>query len=609
MLQFPPLPGRGRVVDLLRRAAKSIPFAVTAKRRLDALVARRWGAETRYAAWVARHSLGPQERARIAADIAAMSSPPLISVLMPVYETDPRWLSAAIRSVRDQLYPHWELCLSDDASTRADVRATLTAAAAEDARIRLHLRAERGHISANTNTALAMASGDFVALVDADDELPPDALYWVAREIVAHPDVDMIFSDEDKIDAEGRRFSPYFKGDWNPALMLGQNAFSHLGVFRRSLVEAAGGFREGFEGAQDHDLALRCAELTEPSRIRHVPRILYHWRALPQSTATAPQVKPYAWQAGRRAILEHLARQGIAAEVEPGVGGYYRVRYARPEEWPLVSLVVPSRLGEIARRSLSALLAGSTYPRLELLLAVSQEDAARPDAAAYLAAHRGDARLRLVTYEHTPFNYSWVNNHAARQALGDYLCFLNDDVTPITSDWLEEMVVRARLPGVGAVGAMLYYPNDTVQHAGVILGVGGVADHAHRHLRRGSPGYFGRAALDQDLSCVTAAAMVMPRPLFEALGGFDEALPCAFNDVDLCLRIRRAGRRILWTPQAELYHHESLTFGPHDSAARRAQFRRDVAEMRRRWGAELDADPFYNPNLSRDIRRQWEVDG
>lgn len=609
MLLFPPPSGRWRLIDRLRRAAKSFPLAVKTKRRLDALVARRRGPDARYAAWVARQNPGPQERARIAADVAAMTNPPLISVLMPVYETDPCWLGAAIGSIRAQLYPHWELCLSDDASTRADVRAMLTAAAAEDGRIKLHLRAERGHISANTNSALALASGEFVALLDADDELPPDALYWIAREIVAHPDVDMIFSDEDKINAKGRRFDPHFKGDWNPSLMLGQNAFSHLGVFRRSLVAAAGGLREGFEGSQDHDLALRCAELTEPARIRHVPRVLYHWRALPQSTASSPAVKPYAWQAGRRAILEHLARQGIAAEVEPGVGGFYRVRYARPADWPLVSIIVPSRLGEVARRSLDALLAGSTYPHFEVILAVGTGDAARPEAAAYLAALGGQGRLRVVTYERAPFNYSWVNNHAARQARGDYLCFLNDDVTPITPGWLEEMVLRARLPGVGAVGAMLYYPDDTIQHAGVILGIGGVADHAHRHVRRGSPGYFGRAALDQDLSCVTAAAMVMPRRLFEALGGFDEALPCAFNDVDLCLRIRRAGQRILWTPQAELYHHESLTFGPHDSPERTGQFLKDVAEMRRRWATALDADPFYNPNLSRDMRRHWEVTG
>lgn len=609
MLQFPPPSGRWHIIDRLRRAAKSIPFVVKAKRRLEAVLARRWGADARYAAWAARHSPGPQERARIPAEIASMAEPPLISVLMPVYETDPRWLGAAIRSIQAQLYPHWELCLSDDASTRAEVRAMLAAAAAEDGRIKVHFRAQRGHISANTNSALTLASGKFIALVDADDELPPDALYWIAREIVAHPDVDMIFSDEDKIDAKGRRFGPYFKGDWSPALMLGQNAFSHLGVFRRSLVAAAGGLREGFEGAQDHDLALRCAELTEPARIRHVPRVLYHWRALPQSTATSPAVKPYAWQAGRRAILEHLARQGVAAEVEPGVGGFYRVRYARPDEWPLVSIVVPSRLGDVARRSLGAVLAGSTYPRFEVLLAVGVGDAARPEAATHLAALNGDERLRVVAYERTPFNYSWVNNHAARQARGDYLCFLNDDVTPIAPGWLEEMVLRARLPAVGAVGAMLYYPNDTIQHAGVILGTGGVADHAHRHLRRGSPGYFGRAALDQDLSCVTAAAMVMPRRLFEEIGGFDEALPCAFNDVDLCLRIRRAGQRILWTPQAELYHHESLTFGPHDSPERTEQFHKDVAEMRRRWAAELDADPFYNPNLSRDIRRQWQVAG
>jgi GT2 family glycosyltransferase len=449
-----------------------------------------------------------------------------------------------------------------------------------------------------------LAQGEFVALVDADDELTEDALFWVARAICEQPDIDMIFSDEDKIDESGRRFDPYFKSDWNPALMMSQNAFCHLGVFRRSIVQQVGGLREGYEGAQDYDLTLRCADATSKKRIKHIPRILYHWRVLPQSTASGVEAKPYAWEAGRRAIADHLQRNGIDGTVERRHEHYYQVVYSAPATWPLVSVILPTTMnGEVILNCLQTLLKETTYPNLEILLVVNKKDIASKADLEILA----DPRVRVLTYEVTPFNYAWVNNFAAKESKGEFLCFINDDIEVITPDWLERMVVRARMDDVGAIGGMLYYPNDHIQHAGIILGVGGVAGHVLHNQARGAPGYFSRGILEQDLSAVTAALMVMRREVFDQVGGFNDGFPCAFNDVDLCIRIRRGGWRILWTPTVEMRHHESLTFGHHAIGQSSDRFLRDVAALRQLWGTELDADRFYNPNLSLELGRTFDL--
>ena len=543
--------------------------------------------------------ISPALRDTMRAEIATWPAHPTISVIMPSYNIDPKWIEQAIESVRRQIYPHWELCISDDASTLPGIRPLLQGFAAEDSRIRVTFRDENGHISENSNTALALARGEYTALMDADDLLSEDALFWVAREIAAHPDVDLLFSDEDKIDRNGKRFGPYFKSAWNPALMLSQNAFSHLGVFRRSLVQEVGGFRKGFEGSQDYDLVLRCAERTTPDRIRHIPRVLYHWRALPDSTASTASAKSYAWEAGRRAIAGHLQRLGVSAQVKPALQSYYQVEYDNPTTMPLVSVIVPTTFsGGTAATCLASVLTKSSSKNFQLVLVahVDRVDAARRnDMLAKVLEH---PRVRVVEFEDRAFNFSRVSNLGARSSDGSMLCFLNDDVEVISKDWLDQLVFRASLEGVGAVGSMLYYPSNAIQHAGVILGVDGIADHAWKHWPRGSAGYFGRAILEQDLTCVTAACMLVRREVFEAVGGFDESLPIAFNDVDLCIKIRQTGARIVWTSSVEMYHHESLTLGRHDSPVRRNQFRRDVVVIRTRWRDVLGADPCYNPNLS-----------
>ena len=562
-----------------------------------------------YEQWVRTYStIDAPLRTRLTAQVAELPMRPLISVIMPSYNIEPRWMSEAIASVRRQIYPYWELCIADDASTLPGVRELITQEAAADARIRVTFRATNGHISASSNSALDLATGDYVALVDADDRLPADALFCVAREIASRPDVDLIFSDEDKIDADGRRFDPLFKAAWNPALMLSQNAFCHLGVFRRALVEKVGRFREGYEGAQDHDLVLRCAEATTPERIRHIPRVLYHWRVLPNSTATDLESKPYAAIAGGVVVEDHLRRQGIKGRVEPVFGSFYQVIYEAPDPAPLVSIIVPTTLrDQVTARCVRSVLGSTRYADFELLLVATEPDLAAARADGAMAPLLADSRVRTVEHASLPFNYSEVNNRGAAEARGQLLCFLNDDVAVINSDWLTQLVARVCLDGVGAAGPLLYYPSDLVQHAGVLLGVGDVADHAFRGMRRGQLGYFGRGTLEQDYTCLTAACLLLRRDLFEAVGGFDAMLPAAFNDVDLCIKIRRTGARIVWTPTARMYHHESLTFGPHNEPGRAEQFERDVAIIRDRWVDVIDNDPVYNPNLSLDRDRQFEL--
>ena len=552
-----------------------------------------------YGHWIANYdTLDDQIRTSMLKRVARLALQPSLSILMPVYNTDLRWLREAIESVRAQLYPHWELCISDDASTLPGAKELLREYADKDERIRVVFRDTNGHISANSNSALSVATGEFIALMDSDDLIPEGALYWVAEEINAHPNVDLIFSDEDKIDIEGRRYDPYFKPDWNQALMLSQNVFCHLGVYRHSLVKRVGGFRPGFEGSQDHDLVLRCADATEAIKIRHIPHILYHWRAIPESTALNSEAKPYAWNAGARAIEEHLARNGIKGQVTRTRKNYYQVRYDPPVECPKVSIIMPSicRL-ELFRPCLSELLARTTYPDFEVLLTVNEISFQNEEQAACLKEFAKDPRVRVLVYKDREFNYSWVNNWAAQQASGSVLCLMNDDIKIITTDWLEKLVARLQLNRVGMVGVKLYYPDETIQHAGVILGIGGVAAHVFRGMPRGHDGYFGRACLEQDLCCVTAACVAVRREVFEELNGFDERFAIAFNDVDFCIRLREKGWRIIWTPEVEHYHLES-PFGRHDGGERAPVFQKGFRMMRNQWGAILNSDPFYNPNLS-----------
>ncbi|HEX7863645.1 MAG TPA: glycosyltransferase [Variovorax sp.] len=549
-----------------------------------------------YTHWVECHdSIDDKKRADLRRHLAQLPQQPLISVVMPTYNANPAWLRAAIESVRNQIYPNWELCIADDASTDHRARKVLSAYA-NDARIKVIYRPENGHISAASNSAITLAEGEWIALLDHDDLLKEDALLWMADAILHAPDARLFYSDEDKLDASGRRCDPYFKPDWNPDLFYSQNMFSHLGVYHAALVRQVGGFQVGMEGAQDYDLVLRCIEHVAPEQIRHVPRVLYHWRAHAESAAGNADAKPYAQLAGERALNEHFQRRGIQGFIAHAGNGY-RAHYALPEVRPLVTLIIPTRNGlSLLRRCIDSIRTRTDYRNFEILVIDNGSD--EPEVLDYLDEISDQPDTQVLRID-GPFNYSALNNRAVAQAQGEFVALLNNDTEVISPAWLSEMVSIALQPGVGAVGARLWYSDGTLQHGGVVLGIGGVAGHSHKRLRRQDVGYFGRGSLIQSFSAVTAACLLVRRSAYQAVGGLDEVnLKVAFNDVDFCLRLRAAGLRNVWTPYAELYHHESATRGSDEAPEKRQRFASEVHYMLDRWGDELQCDPAYNPNLT-----------
>jgi len=557
--------------------------------------------DTEYRVWIETYdTLSDNDRDAIRGHVDRFAERPLISVVMTAYRSDEFLLHEAVSSVRSQLYPYWELCIADDGSPGEATWRALTALAAEDPRIKIFRREANGGIAAATNSALSLATGDFVAFLDHDDLLAERALYEVAAELDAHPDADLIFSDEDKIDERGVRSQPHHKTDWNAELMLGVNAVNHLTVIRRSLLADLGGVREGFDGAQDHDLVLRAAERATPARIRHIPWVLYHWRWQGRQGSFSRARADECARAAARAVQEHLGRTGQAATVEvaPGAQRWLRVRREVPAPKPLVSLIVPTRdRADLVAQCADGVLNRSAYAPLELLIVDNGSE--EPATKALFERLKQDPRVRILPAP-GPFNFSALNNLAAAEARGEVLVLLNNDISMIGADWLDEMVAQAVRPNVGAVGAKLYYPDRTLQHAGVVLGVGDVAERVAGHLYAGAgsnhPGYQGHLVLPRNLSAVTAACLAIRKDVYQSVGGMDaEHLAVAFNDVDLCLKVRAAGYDIVWTPHAELVHHESATRGSDLAPEKLARFEGEIRVMRDRWGAVLDNDPFYGP--------------
>lgn len=541
----------------------------------------------------------PATGASLRRELRLLPRHPLISIILPVYNPDIRLLEAAVDSIRDQIYERWELCIADDASTDPAVRPFLEKVAAGDARIKLTFRNKNGHISACSNSALTLATGDWCALLDQDDAFAEHALALVALEIDRHPDAGLIYSDEDKIDEDGLRSNPFFKPDWNPELFLGQNYINHLGCYRTDLLREINGFREGFEGSQDYDLALRCIDRLRPEQVRHIPRILYHWRMVGGSLAAVPDAKPYAKEAARRAIADHCQRQGMPGRVVPCPENAesHRVIHALPATVPLVSIIIPTRdRAQLLKRCVESIRVRTDYNPFEIIIV--DNGSIEEETFRFFREVECDENIRVIV-ESGPFNYSRLNNHAALQARGDILVFLNNDTEIDDAGWLTEMVSHAARTEVGAVGARLWYPDGTLQHGGVVLGLGGVAGHAFPHIPSGHPGYFNRAMLQQNCSGVTGACMAVRKTVFEELKGFDEVnLGVTFNDIDFCLRLTQRGYRVVWTPYANLIHHESASRGHQRTLDEQEEFERAVDYMQTTWGAELMHDPFYNPNLS-----------
>jgi glycosyltransferase involved in cell wall biosynthesis/2-polyprenyl-3-methyl-5-hydroxy-6-metoxy-1,4-benzoquinol methylase len=549
-----------------------------------------------YATWLSAYDTVDDEvRKAFEIRVSAMLNPPTISVLMPTYNTPPRYLDEAVSSVIAQIYPHWELCIADDCSTDADMIERLAEIEQMDRRIRVERRGENGHISAALNTALSMSSGQWVTTLDHDDTLAEHALAMFALAVTEMPDLGFVYSDEDKIDEGGTRCDPFFKPDFDPLLLQGQNYVCHLAMYRRDLLLDIGGYREGYEGSQDWDLALRASERLSRDQIAHIPRVLYHWRVHPGSTASSLTAKSYAAEAGHRAVEDHIRRTGRAGRVLPaGASGWARVKWGIPDPPPLVSIVIPTRDGTYLHRCIDSVRQRTTYPNFEIVVV----DNGSGSQAVLEYLRNWESSLTIIR-DDAPFNYPRINNQAVQRCNGEILCLLNDDTEVLGGEWLDEMVGHVLQEGVGAVGAMLYYPNGQVQHAGVILGIGGVAGHAMRTGDRLSGVGSGRIQLPRSISAVTGACMVVRRQAWEQVDGMDaQNLPIAFNDIDLCLRLIEAGWRIVWTPFAEMTHHESISRGFDTEGDRAIRFASEIRYMKERWGMQLRNDPTYNPNLT-----------
>ncbi len=555
--------------------------------------------EISYENWIAKYDYWPErDRADLQSEIALLGNKPLISVIMPVYNTPVRLLDAAIGSVTGQIYEKWELCIADDCSTDPATRERLQWWQNRDPRIKVAYRTQNGHICLASNSALELAEGPFVALLDHDDILREHALAEVALEIDRHPNAQIIYSDEDKLDKNDTRSDPNFKPDFSRELFRSQNYLNHLTVHRTANIRDVGGWRQGFEGSQDYDLNLRIYERVHAADIRHIPKILYHWRAVDGSTAASGAAKSYAFDAGKKALESHVARTGLPATVCAEAGSvFYRLKFAVPEPQPLVSVIIPTKDNvKLLRSCIQSILAKTTYENYEILIVDNRSEA--QETFAFFEEIKEQPNIRLVAYDQA-FNYSAINNYAVSRAHGSLLALVNNDIEVISPEWMTEMVSWAIQDDIGCVGAKLYYPNDTVQHAGVVLGIGGVANHVHLRLARGHPGYFGRAIVLNNYSAVTGACMMVKKRLFQQVGGLNETdLTVAFNDIDFCLRVLEAGFSNVWTPYAELYHLESASRGAEDNPEKIRRFRSEVKYMQERWATKLISDPYYSPNLS-----------
>ena len=560
-----------------------------------------------YQEWIRRYdTLNEKHRIAMKKRIVSMVNPPLISIIMPTYNSNIDWLHQAIDSVIAQIYPNWELCIADDASTDQSVHNFLREVADQDSRIKLKYREENGGISAASNTALDLAQGVWVALLDHDDLLTEDALFFVAKLIEENPKAALIYSDEDKIDVNNVRSGPYFKPDWNYELFLSHNLITHLGVYRKDIVDKIGGYRVNHEGAQDYDLALRFIDCIERSQILHIPKVLYHWRMHDASTAKNADAKPYAMIAGEHAINDRFKRLNIDARAEL-INFGFKVTYAVPNPNPLVSIIIPTKNGlNLIRQCIESILHKTEYDNYEVIVMDNNSD--DTSTLDYFNEIKKHAKIRVIK-DDRPFNYSQLNNFGVTKAKGDYVVLLNNDIEVINPEWLREMLGLALQPGVGAVGARLWYPDGTLQHGGVILGIAGWAGHSHKGYAGGHQGYSGRMVLISNFSAVTGACMLVCKKIYQEVGGLNEIdLKIACNDVDFCLRLNQKGYRNVFTPYADLYHHESATRGHEDTSEKQERFEREVAYMKKNHRNFFKQDPAYNPNLTlhaEDFSLSW----
>ena len=546
-----------------------------------------------YNEWFANHCPTEEEIAEQRKRVFAYA--PKISILVPVYNTPAVFLKQMIQSVRKQTYSNWELCIANANPANPEVAEILRVASKKDERIKVVDVPENEGIAQNTNRALEIAAGEYIGLLDHDDLLAVNALYEVVNTLNADAGAEVIYTDEDKVTTDlEEHFKPHFKPDFNLDLLRSNNYICHFFVAKKELIERVGAFRKEFNGAQDYDLILRCTE--EAENIVHVPKILYHWRVHKESTSDNPMSKMYAYDAGKKAIEEHLKRCDTSGEVSHTKDlGFYRVKYPVQGE-PLVSILIPNKdQVDSLDKCLRSIEEKTDYHNYEIV--IIENNSEKEDTFRYYEKISSE-KIRVIRWE-KEFNYSAINNFGVRHAKGDYILFLNNDVEIINSDWMREMLSHCQRKEVGIVGARLYYPDDTIQHGGIIVGIGGVAGSVFVGLPKGYSGYMHKAALQLDLSAVTAACMMMKRRVFEEVGGFEEKLKVAFNDVDLCLKTREKGYLVVYNPYVELYHYESKTRGAEDTKEKVRRFQTEIEYMRSHWIDILKkGDPMYNTNLS-----------
>lgn len=553
-----------------------------------------------YAQWVAQQP--PLNVEQIKKEIEGFKLKPTISIITPVYNTDEQWLRECIESVQNQIYPHWELCLTDDASPKEEVRTILKEYEHADQRIKVHYAKENGGISAASNHSLQMATGAYVALLDHDDSITPDALYEVVQLINKHPDADMVYSDEDKLEVDGTLTDPFFKPDWAPEYFLSCMYTSHLGTYRKTIVDNIGGFRSEYDKSQDYDLALRVIDHTD--KIYHIPKVLYHWRKIPGSTAMAATEKDMSDAPAIRAVEDYLLRNNIEAEViyNP-ITTYHRVKYPIQGE-PLVSILLPTNGKIITTDSgkeinllincLKSIERKTTYKNYEIV--IGHNGNLTPETMEFVQQRAKKTEKYTVEYYkyEEPFNFANKLNFIAKHAKGEYFLILNDDIEVISPEWMSAMLEYAQQDDIGVVGAKLYYPDGRIQHAGVVMGIGGGASHVFLRYPHDDPGYFSMTKFIRNWSVVTGACSMTKASLFKELGGLDEQFRIDYNDVDYNLRLREKGYRVVFTPFAELTHHESVSIGSRVGQIDRPEERL----LRTRWADVIARDPYYNPNLT-----------
>ena len=520
-----------------------------------------------------------------------------ISIIVPMYNTPEIFFKELVESVKNQTYSNWELCLADGSKEKANYIDDIIS---NDERIKYRLLDENLQIAGNTNEAIKMTKGDYVVLLDHDDTLTPFALYEVAKAVEKYKDLDFIYSDEHKIDINGRRYDPHFKPDFSPFLLRSYNYITHMAAIRKKIIDEIGGESDGYNGAQDYDLFFRITEKTE--KIYHIPRVLYHWRVHEGSTAGSASAKTYAYESGKRAIEDHLKRLKIDGTVEHEQAlGLYRVKYALNSR-PKISIIIPNKDSKMdLKKCVDSILKKSTYDNYEIIIA--ENNSTKKDIFEYYNyLEREHDNIKVVYYKNNGFNFSKINNFAVKYAKGEYLLFLNNDIKAITPDFIEEMLGICMQNRVGIVGAKLIYPDHRIQHAGVVVGIGGIAGHINKLIDQNEVGYYARASVINNYSAVTAACMMVKKSLFEEVGCFTEDLAVAFNDIDFCLKVRELDLQIVYTPYAKLYHYESKSRGLEDTEEKIRRFEGEVKYFKERWKDILkNGDPYFNPNFRLDV--------